>query len=256
VDIKQFNDIASIAKTRSYSSLNYADYDEIKSFDVIIDNESIVLLHKDENDCPKIHYATDDLLELIASINTSGLKGLIKFIPFESIREFELNGFEVHCAFQDYLLHDLTKANISLTPNSNILFATVKDAEQLSKISKACIGLSRGFWGETTDWFIDWLASNEVIINLIDHEIVGFCCVSIYSEGNILWIREIAVHPDFQGRGISKELMSSALQYGVSKGAKKSFLAVDIDNDKAIKLYEYYGYQAKENEIEVQMLKK
>ncbi len=100
---------------------------------------------------------------------------------------------------------------------------------------------------------MDWLIDNKVIVKEVDGEIVGFCCVSIYSEGTILWIRELAVSPDFQGNGIGKELMKMALNYGLLEGAKKSFLAVDIENSTAIHLYRQFGFEAKINEIEVQM---
>ena len=90
----------------------------------------------------------------------------------------------------------------------------------------------------------------------INGKIVGFCCVSIYGEGTTLWIRELAVHPDFQGKGIGKSLMEMGLHYGLSKCAQKSFLAVDIENKNAIRLYTHFGYEAKENDVEVQMIKK
>lgn len=255
MEINQFEPMMSFAKGCKYSSLSYVDYEEVKSSEVIRYDQSLLLLHKKSNDLSEIHYATNDLEELLDGITTNNIEGLIKFIPFDSIGQFELNGFRIHCVYQDYLLKNLNVASKLLNTECEIQFATLEQAKELSNISQACSGLSRGFFGETEEWVKEWLIENEIIVKYIHGKLIGFCCVSIYAEGTMLWIRELAVHPDFQGKGFGKELMGMAIQYGLSKGAQKSFLAVDIENKTAIVLYEYYGYEAKVNEIEVQMLK-
>src|SRR5690606_26229484 len=102
-------------------------------------------------------------------------------------------------------------------------FATIEDAKELSDISLACSGQSRGFFGETREWFVDWLKENEILVICANGVIAGFSCVSTYAEGTTLWIREIAVHPEFQGKGMGRDLMNMSIQYGQSKGAIKSF---------------------------------
>ncbi len=255
MELNQFEPMMFFAQGCKYSSLSYVDYEEVKASEIIRYDQSLLLLHKKSNDLSEIHYATDDLEELLDSIRTSNLKGLIKFIPFDTIGQFEFNDFKIHCVYQDYFLNNLNIASKSLDTKHEIKFATLEEAKKLSDISQACSGLSRGFFGETEEWIRDWLIENEIIVKYINGKLIGFCCVSIYAEGTTLWIRELAVHPDFQGKGFGKELMGMAIKYGLSKGAQKSFLAVDIENKTAIHLYEYYGYEAKVNEIEVQMLK-
>ena len=253
MEMNAFEPIITFAQSRKYSSLSYVDYEDLKETEIVKDEKTIKLLFDSSNEINEIHYACDDLHELISNIRAHNLKGLIKFIPFEAIPLFEKNGFEVHCAYQDYVLNDLRQTSELLDKTEEMQFATLENAKQLTALSKTCDGLSRGYFGETEAWFFDWLNDNKVIVKEVDGEIVGFCCVSIYAEGTTLWIRELAVNPDFQGNGIGKELMKMALKYGLLNGAKKSFLAVDLENSTAIRLYKQFGFEAKINEIEVQM---
>lgn len=80
----------------------------------------------------------------------------------------------------------------------------------------------------------------------LNSEIVGMCCVSLYGfdseKGIVLWLREIAVKPNYHSQRIGFNLMAYAINWGKSQGAVRSFLACDAKNDKAIKLYESIGY--------------
>lgn len=254
--LDQFETMISFANACKYSSLNYVDYEEIESAEVIRYDDSLLLLYDKSSNPSEIHYATNELSILLEDIKANHLEGLIKFIPFNDISQFEFYGFEIHCIFQDFILKDLISASTLLKSVYDTRFATLEDVKIIADISQACSGLSRGYYGETEAWLVEWLAENEIIVKCIDHKVVGFCCVSIYGEGTTLWIRELAVHPDFQGKGIGKSLMEMGIHYGISKGAQKSFLAVDIENKNAIRLYTYFGYEAKENDVEVQMIKK
>jgi len=253
MEMNDFEPIITFAQNRKYTSLSYVDYEDLKEAEMVVDEKTIKLLFDISKKVAEIHYACDDLQELISSIRAHRLMGVIKFIPYEAIPLFEKHGFKIHCAYQDYVLNDLSKISILLDINKEIQFATLENAKMLTALSKTCDGLSRGYFGETEEWFIEWLNENKVIVKVVEGEVVGFCCVSIYAEGTILWIRELAVRPDFQGKGIGKELLKMSLKYGLLNGAKKSFLAVDIENNTAIRLYEQFRFEAKINEIEVQM---
>lgn len=255
MELNQYEAMISFATGCKYSSLNYIDYEDVQTAEVICYDESLLLLYMRSENFNEIHYATNDLEELLKWIKAKNLIGLVKFIPFDKIAQFELNDFKIHCAFQDFLLKDLKQVSKLLENEFEIQFATVNEAKSISEISQKCAGLSRGFFGETEEWIKDWISENKIIVKYNDCEMVGFCCVSIYAEGSTLWIRELAVHPDFQGKGFGKDLLEMSLKYGIQNGAQKSFLAVDIENKRAIQLYKYFGYEAKENEIEVQMVK-
>lgn len=55
-------------------------------------------------------------------------------------------------------------------------------------------------------------------------------------------ITNIAVHPDYQGQGIGKSLMSKLIEDAASKGAVCATLEVRKSNEKAIRLYESLGF--------------
>lgn len=57
-------------------------------------------------------------------------------------------------------------------------------------------------------------------------------------------ILSIAVHPDFQGRGLGRKLLEAGLGYLRAEGAPCVRLEVRPDNDPARHLYEQYGFVA------------
>ena len=127
-----------------------------------------------------------------------------------------------------------------------------------SELSKSCEGQSRGVNGESEQWFLDWIKGEEegsknmgatdraVIVHKIDSKIAGMCCTCIYGheseKGAVVWIRWIEVSPEYQNRGIGRNLLYQTLHYGIEHGAKRAFLAVDLENKNAVKLYEDIGF--------------
>ena len=92
-----------------------------------------------------------------------------------------------------------------------------------------------------------------------DNEIAGIVCTGTYGheskDGAVVWIREVAVKPKYQGQGIGRILVSQALQYGKQCGASRAFLAVDEENSGAIHLYESLGFVASKEAGEINMIK-
>lgn len=62
----------------------------------------------------------------------------------------------------------------------------------------------------------------------------------IFTEGHIL---NLAVHPDFQRRGIGKKILKLVLDDGRYQGAQSFFLEVRPSNDSAKKMYESFGFK-------------
>jgi ribosomal-protein-alanine N-acetyltransferase len=57
-------------------------------------------------------------------------------------------------------------------------------------------------------------------------------------------IATIAVHPDFRGRGIGRQLLACSLQEAILKGASQATLEVRVGNVVAQNLYREFGFQA------------
>jgi len=65
--------------------------------------------------------------------------------------------------------------------------------------------------------------------------------------------RLLAVNPRFQNRGIGYKLMEESIIWGRSHGANRSFLAVDKQNETAIRLYNKFGFICKDEVGQINM---
>lgn len=98
----------------------------------------------------------------------------------------------------------------------------------LGRLNELAVGISLGFV---------WIEDERLVGN-----------VSIYPAnwqadlGQAWIIANVAVHPDYQRRGIAKRLMDAGLDAIHKKGGKHAILQVDYDNRGAIKLYEGLGF--------------
>lgn len=65
-------------------------------------------------------------------------------------------------------------------------------------------------------------------------------------DGRRTYLHHFAIHPDYQGRGLSKSLMDSSMAYCREAGLQVK-LEVHADNFKAMGLYKSYGFGVLEN---------
>jgi ribosomal protein S18 acetylase RimI-like enzyme len=250
-----FNEIVDSAKKCKYSSMNYIDYKDCSDAEVYVKRNGLILL-KDESKTPAIlYFAADDFESLINLIADIPGKLRLNFVPREFAAQLKNIGFIEWAEFTDFWNDNLADTLVRLSNIGNVEYLSVDECEDASIVSQKCKLQSRGFEGESPEWFKEWLLENKVIVWRRESRVVGFCCVSIYNEGTTLWIREIAVDPAYQGKGIGKNLMEKAIRYGVEAGAIKGFLAADILNKNAISLYKKYDFLVKDVESELQMIK-
>jgi GNAT superfamily N-acetyltransferase len=66
--------------------------------------------------------------------------------------------------------------------------------------------------------------------------------IKIHDE-TVYLISNVAVLPEYRGKGIAKSLTRTALQYIESKGVKQIWLQVKRDNQPAIDLYDQFSFQ-------------
>ncbi|MCF0149001.1 MAG: GNAT family N-acetyltransferase [Clostridium sp.] len=171
--------------------------------------------------------------------------------------------FDILAIWNEYV-----SSNIESNLNYECLkFIDEGNYKEASKVTTSCVGKSRGFHGETEEWMQEWIQGKHpsvpeyvfksaVVYEETDNQIVGISCVGIYGEENkILWIREIAVKPEFQGMGIGRKLIEKAFTYGLKHGAKKSFLMADEINYNALHLYKAMGFKANPNECQIDMIR-
>lgn len=98
----------------------------------------------------------------------------------------------------------------------------------LGRLNDLALGISMGYV---------WLEDDQLVGN-----------VSIYpanyphDAGNTWIIANVAVHPNYQRRGIATHLMHAALNALREKGAHQAILQVDYDNASAIALYLKLGF--------------
>jgi ribosomal protein S18 acetylase RimI-like enzyme len=68
----------------------------------------------------------------------------------------------------------------------------------------------------------------------------GFAIVGF---GNaIAYLQRVAVHPDWQGKGMGRSLVRVAARKARAAGARVMLLNTQVDNAQAMRLYESEGY--------------
>lgn len=249
------------AKTYKYHSLHYVVPEEPI---LILDEDGYILMAEKHASKIKIHWACNALDHLIRGLNHLsdqfiGNEITLEFMPPEFIKDFEKEGYQVKCEFADFWIKDLDKCKLEMPNKANIRPLHNEETHTASLITKSCIGLSRGFDGDDEASISSWLNGddNEIFAAIEDERIVGICMMGTYKNNGaiVAWLRELAVHPDYQRKGIGRSLAEFGLKWGKDKGATQSFLATDVENTPAIKLYNDLGYKQVEDRGEIIIFK-
>lgn len=268
---ENFNHISERLENYKYCSMEHVEYEDILEYEVILSNEDIILLlgYNAEAKLYEYHWAANDVKVLLQEVNKSNKKVLMTFIPDKWVDEFMKNEFEIYAVWNEYFNNNIVNSIESDEPIEILKDIAFKEA---SEVTLSCRGQSRGFSGQTEEWMKQWgegiepnLAAmkgkdSAVLIHREQGNIVGVICVAVYGhdyeKGAILWVREVAVKPEYQGRGIARKLLNQGMLYGKSHGAKRAFLMADECNKHAIRLYEKLGFVADKNEAEIDMIRK
>ncbi len=251
----EFEEIYNKLQNYKYNSLQYTDFEDCPDAVILCNNDELILLQDKSKEPTMLYFAVNDFMLLVNELESIQDSLRLHFVPREFATELEKLGFVEWAEFADYFNFKLTDTAATCENAKSPAFLTQKECKEAALVSKKCALQSRGFEGETEEWFGEWIEENKVLIYRENDSIVGFCCVSIYNEGTTLWVREIAVDPAYQGTGIGKILMEQAITYGATNGAVKGFLMADILNKNAIGLYEKYGFAAKDTSGELQMIR-
>jgi GNAT superfamily N-acetyltransferase len=241
-------EIIDNVKRFQYTSLKYAEFDDISNSVICINNDESIFLYSIVGDKVTIDWAAssmksffDGLEETIGIISQDQtIKQIdIEFIPEHYVSKMEELGFITTSEWIDFWNNSLETLYVE-QPNSVIIRRIRENEYQVaSEITKSCRDCSRGYKGETSEWIKEWNESENSCIFVAEKidEIIGICCVSLYGfdseKGVILWIREVAVKPSYHSQKIGLNLVAFAINWGKSNDALRSFLACDVKNRKA-----------------------
>lgn len=70
-----------------------------------------------------------------------------------------------------------------------------------------------------------------------------------YNKESVINIGPIAIIPEYQGKGLGRQLVRKALQFGNSIGIPKAVLSANADNERAVHLYTKEGFKKEESLI-------
>ncbi|MEG0013224.1 MAG: GNAT family N-acetyltransferase [Cellulosilyticaceae bacterium] len=265
---QEFLNIKQESDRYKYSSMKYLDFDSVESYEVVAQTDDVILLYgyNGESKMNEYHWASNTAEALISSIETGRDNVLLTFIPEDWVVELEKMGFQIFAKWNDYFMEDIS----CITDGVKSRFLDKADCQRASAVTLSCKGQSRGFTGQTAAWMSIWLKGNEdskidegkknnaiIVHKNNEGEIVGVVCVATYAhqsdKGPIVWIREVAVIPEYQRQGIARSLILQALSYGKRHGATRAFLAADECNKHAIHLYESIGFVGDRDEVQIDM---
>lgn len=263
----EYEDIQEHLKEYHYHSMNYIGFEDVKDYDCIQNDKNLVLIcGKDkETGMREIHWAANEVEAILNGLTEIKEKmpsepTRLSFIPEEWVKAICEEGYEVYAIWHDYFIHNITSCmNEWNKDDMNYECLDEQECQRASEVTYSCKGQSRGFTGQTEQWMREWLAGTESsVINseakdtavLIHRDeqgcIDGIVCTCIYGhespKGTVVWIREIAVEPKSQGKGVGRRLLIQALLYGKQHGAERAFLAADECNYGAIHLYKSVGF--------------
>jgi Acetyltransferases len=86
--------------------------------------------------------------------------------------------------------------------------------------------------------------NNIIYVSVVDDIIVGYLSINAHYEyeENFIYLDDFCVHETFRNLGIGKHFLKMADEYSNTLGINKIILHVEIENKRAIKLYESNGF--------------
>jgi mycothiol synthase len=88
-----------------------------------------------------------------------------------------------------------------------------------------------------------WFDPEGFLLHERDGRLAGFCWTKVHADdGSLGEIYVLAVHPDFQGRGLGRDLLLAGLEHLTGRGLTTAMLYVEAAHRSAVGLYEGVGF--------------
>lgn len=195
-------------KSYKYNSLMYVELEDIHinlNEDLIIEQtEAIIICNAVQNEY-KILWGECSRM-------------YIEFVEPEFISSLEKIGFSIVSQFVDYWKAPLLEMDNHADNLVVIRNSRPEDYSKISLLTKSCEGFSRGLHGEDIEFIKEWNEEKHscVLVAELDGAAVGVSFVNMYGfgteKGPVLWIRELAVEPKSQNRGIGHFILRILVQ--------------------------------------------
>jgi ribosomal protein S18 acetylase RimI-like enzyme len=105
--------------------------------------------------------------------------------------------------------------------------------------------------GASGSLFSQWMTG---YVWIEDGDLVGNATLSVHSRRRRVWnISNVAVRPEYRGRGIARQLVEATLHEAEARGAQWIALEVRADNPAARQLYRSLGFVAYDSLVELRL---
>ena len=95
-------------------------------------------------------------------------------------------------------------------------------------------------------WYLELLyalSDGFSLVVVCDSRIVAFAIAIPYLEHHLLHLADLAVAPEWRGRGIGSMLLSQLERIALEAGIDAVFLETWVSNVEARRFYEHHGYR-------------
>lgn len=260
----EYKRITEQLESFTYTSLAYTPYEYIADCTVLLETNDLILIQgpNEELSMIELYFCTNSIPLLLNAIDAIKESIYMQFVPNPYVEEFSSHGFKFFAHFREMYSYDIKS-------ECTVNMLSIEEAEEAAAVTRSCRLQSRGFLGETTEWAESWIQGKDpnasyckhsaILATKHENTITGIIAVTLYSfdkpEGPTLWIREVAVRPEFQHSGYGNQLLSQAFAYGARYKAAKAFLMADVLNTNALSLYQQFGFSYIEDEGQIDMIR-
>lgn len=192
------------------------------------------------------HYESELVVAVFAAAEQNGLAACITAETYEKRRPifYSRNGMELIETIIAYH-HDRVIDFIDAIDNpvQEFVPVTLDDSLLLEQVIAADHAAFPWIWRNMPGEFHWWMSqpSVEVWAGLIDGEVASYYGTTYFQS--LGHLDRIAVHPQYQGRKLGAETLTSALQRMARMGLPKAALSTQLGNPVSQHLYERTGFR-------------